>query len=210
MAEECTKALKDPAPAVARAIRDLRRAYRVGTILDRLGPRTKPGNHELRQIAAKHGYDEETGRRLRQFARVYTKDDLDRLCRRCKQHHRALGVSMVIKFITIADPLARREFELQAIRGHWRHIRLERELRHRFQRDRGKRGRKPKLPETRIEALEQVREMSHTFAHFAARLRAERREWLSGRVAGSLQQAVAALQTLEDVAMRALARSRPE
>ena len=201
--------LRDPETAVAQAIRELRRAYEVGQILRESVPRGQWAKHEVQKLAAKHGYSEEMGRRLRQFATVYSEADLDRLCDLCEQHGRALGISWVVKFVTIANRQDRRQIEKDTIQGRWTHVQLERELRHRFRRERGTRGRKPKLPSTKIEALEQVEAMAYTFVRFADRLRKERPKWLSKQVGTDLTQAVAALTTLQTSAAQSLSRSHP-
>lgn len=200
--------LRDPETAVTKAIDELRRAYKVGQILRELGHRAAWGKHQIRDKAAEHGYSEETGRCLRQFAKVYRETDLNRLCNLCKRHGRALGISWVVKFVTIKKRQDRRKIEQEAILGHWTHVRLERELRHRFRRERGHRGRKPKLPSAKIEALEQTREMAYTFVRFATRLQDERRKWLSDQVEKDLSQAVAALESLQASTARSLARSQ--
>lgn len=204
------QSLQDPWPAVQAAIRQLRQAHRIGRrILDEAGPRGGYGKHRVLEIATEHGFGEEAGRNLRRLAETYSKEDLDNVCRLCRDHRRALGLWSFFKFMVIPDRRSREAFAKDAIAGHWSHARLERELRHRFHREPTKRGRKPRLPETQGEALVRVAEMSNGFIRWAAQLGQERGlEWLPAQVEKDLSQAVAALESLQASAARSLARSQ--
>lgn len=204
MARNQTDLPQDPETTVVQAIHELRRAYDVGKILRK----TKPS--DVSDIAAEHGYNQETGRRLKQLAGVYGKRDLDHLCHLCETYQRALTVSMLIKFITIPAPSVRRRFEKQAVAERWSHVQLERQLRYQFGRARGRRGRRPNLPSTKIDALEQMGEFAYMFTRWAERLQEEREEWLSRQVANDLAQAVEALRTLQATVAGALGRCRRE
>jgi hypothetical protein len=200
---------KDPWPAVQAAIRKLREAHKIGRrILDEAGLRAEYGKHGVREIAKEYSLGEEGGRNLRRFAATYSKDELDQLCGLCRDHRRSLGIWSAFKFLTIPDRRKREAFAKDAIAGHWSYTRIERELRHRFNRESRPRGRKPRLPDSQGAAIVQIAELSNGFVRFAMRLQNERPEWLTAQVGRELVQAVAALEALQASAARSLARSQ--
>ena len=102
------------------------------------------GFHELgRRSLKKHGktlYEKGDGRvvtfaaglgqgrnyveRARQFARVFSKADVDRICTECREHQYPLGVTLVSRSLAVAPPETPLKLLLRAIREKWTQKRL--------------------------------------------------------------------------------------
>jgi hypothetical protein len=159
---------QDPQPEVLKAIAELRKAHAVGlAILNQYGKQAEPGKHQIDAAAKEYGCNVDGLRKRRQFAIEFTKDDLEELCKLCDKHHRAFGLSLAAKLVTIKSKPARRRFQQDAIQGHWSHKRIVRELHDRLQHGDVESGRKPRgrkpQPQTISEALKEVKDAMRRF-----------------------------------------------
>jgi hypothetical protein len=166
--QQVQNTLQDPQPEVLKAIADLRQGHAVGReILKQFGEHAEPGKHQIENAAKDYQCNADGVRKRRQFAVEYNERDLDELCKLCDKHHRAFGLSLVAKLVTIKDKNARRRFQKDAIQGHWSQQQIVRELQARFGRGdvesgRQPRGRKPH-PQTVSDALMEVKAAMRRF-----------------------------------------------
>ena len=136
---------------VQAAIKRLRDAHARGKLLLEVCPfgRSDRENTMVAE-AKKHRVNLDTAYKLRAFAderRGYTDRQLEVLCDLCEIHGRALGVSFVIKFVTIHNKTERAKFQQETIVKGWSliQVRLTLAARRGSQALHGLAGKRPKI-----------------------------------------------------------------
>jgi hypothetical protein len=205
----------DPRPEVLKAIQGLRDGYKVGLILLKKGILgSQSEGTGITALAAKHGYYPEAGRKLRKFARLYTAKDVDDLCKLCRKHQSAFGVSQVYLLLPIGNRRDRLAFQQTAVINRWGNTRLRHELRRRFGREPAKRGRKPQRPRDATDAVLQLFQMSFRFVRWhrhnmqPAEPEAKEAVRLPKSVQDALNVAAEAMANLHAATAKALKRAR--
>lgn len=146
--------------AVRAAIDALRDAHRLGRKIHKeIKPYADYGTGRIEEKAEELGINAEKVRKLRQFADPeggYTQQELRELFQLCRKERRALGLSFMIKFLTIPKEGGQRaEFQRLVIEQRWNCTRVDTEIRARFGRRR-RGGNRPKVPDTATSLLSQL------------------------------------------------------
>lgn len=171
--------------------------------------------------AAELGLSAEMLRKARKFASAedggYTKAQLERLCRQCKEHGFAIGVSHIIVLLSVSKE-HRAGLQKEAIEGHWSRADLEREKKQRF----GKRrdtARTPESPRSLEEAYVRLADLCgrwkriHRSMQFYSMLEGKGRpaaavDQLPPRLRGMLERVTARIEELEQEVLSTMSRRR--
>lgn len=121
--------LPDGEPADRRKIitrlEGIRKCYKVGVAI-RNACALDAGTSDIHKQAKLHGVSENTARRYRQFAKVYTPAELEALFALCRRKNYAISMTHVYVLICISDKKLRKSIEKNAaekklsIGGLWR------------------------------------------------------------------------------------------
>jgi len=198
-------------PKVLKAIKGLRDGYKVGRIILEKGKlQSQSEETGIAALAAKHGYYPEAGRKLRKFADLYSKEDLDALCELCHEHRSAFGLARLYLLLPIENRKARLDFQTAAVQGRWKHTRMLLELRRRFGREPAKRGRRPLKPVDQTDGLLQLFRMTLQFGRWHDRnfVAEEKPVHLPASVKTALDLAADAVKALHEATDKALKRTR--
>ena len=116
------------ASARRRSLQFVRQFYDVGCdSLERHPPPRLPYRGVKRE-AKRAKVHPEMLRKARVFAQSYTPNQVDQLLNDCRRLRYSLGVSHVLRMLSIRDPAKRDALQEQAVRGRWSYSRLEDEI----------------------------------------------------------------------------------
>ena len=152
---------RDLDPRVLKAITELREGYEIGSfVLKTYGEHAEPG--VIKQVAKIKGVNPDSIRKMRQFALEYSEEELDELCKLCRDNDRVLGVSFIYRLVSVKDKKKREALQRSAIVEHWSIQRLNREMRAKCKLGHIRR-RTRAMPATVKEALAQFKEIKGRF-----------------------------------------------
>jgi hypothetical protein len=119
--------------------------------------------------AARHGLSAELLRKARSLADVYTREDLDAACELADQKGFPLGVSHVIRLLTV-EKSARTRLQKKMIEQGWSKRQLDAEIRKRFGNRNPTAGRRPPTPETAEDAYYAITRLCEQWERLMAAL----------------------------------------
>jgi hypothetical protein len=144
---------KLPPPDFDRTLRDLRRFYEIGSrSLDRHAGRMPYGKTGGEAAGSK--LHPEMLRKARAFAKAYSERQLNSLIALCRRHRHALGLSHVIRLLTVPAE-ARDALQEAAVVSEWGAARLDVEIMRRCGKRRNA-GRRRAVPSSGFEACYQI------------------------------------------------------
>jgi hypothetical protein len=197
------------AKSVAENVKKIREVYEFG-----LGhfERTTYGKGEVEKLAAKQKLGQVAVYRARQFARMFSKKDVERLCKlRCRNRN-SLSWGHIIKILKVRQEHQRWKLLELAAKHDWSTRDLEREVDMRFPKTRKYSGGKPKTAADAAGLVQQISRTSESWLRFDDQLRLEvdevaYRDELPPALRDALRAAYAAMrdlyQTAESVQLRA-------
>lgn len=144
-----------PLPAKGEAVlQDLRRFYDAGAkSIEQCPGRIWYGR--VGREAARYKLHPEMLRKARAIAKAYTERDLDRLVSLCEKRGHALGLSHLIRLVSVPED-QRDQFQREAVDGRWSHKRIGEEIRKRFGNRRPAVGRRRRVPADAEDAYYQL------------------------------------------------------
>lgn len=162
----CDQAMKRKKPAPTRsspeveaAIKKIKRLHDIGhRSLKKMPENRGYGSSIAKAEADEHGMNEDTLRKARQFAELYSDDDLDELAGLCRRHECVLGTSFIILLVRVPDRKQRLRLQRKVTSEHWTASRLEQAITSRYGPRRAG-GRRPAIPRDAAELLGQVESM---------------------------------------------------
>jgi hypothetical protein len=152
---------------VARNCRQIRDAYADGRrILRRLQPKhTDQGNESIRDAASALGQNEAKAYKARQFAQLYSRDDMEALCDSISVHEAHFGIAHLGVLVSVSDPHERAEIQQWCIENDASKTELEAELKlRRGSLRRG--GRRRRVGSDPDEVLVRIEEATDTWSRF--------------------------------------------
>lgn len=166
--------------------------------------------------AAKVGMNEDTLRKARQFAELYSDDDLAELAALCRQHACVLGTSFIILLVRVPDREQRRRLQRKVTSKHWTASRLEQAITSRYGPRRAG-GRRPAIPRDAAELLAQVESMCDAWVRWHSALTDEPHDnrkkpasaLLPSKLLKQLNGAVEQLREIQGAAGRQLRLKHP-
>jgi hypothetical protein len=121
----------------------------------------------LKLAAADEGLNYDTLAKAWRAARLYTREQIDELCRLVEEHQARFGPTHLTRVMAVKDPKKRDALTRKAIRGRWGVTRLERAV----QALNGRRehvGKRPQLPDGRPELLNALIALCEKWQRFGA------------------------------------------
>ncbi len=190
------------AKSVAENVKKIREVYEFG-----LGhsERTTYGKGEVEKLAAKKKLGQVAIYRAKQFARMFSKKDVARLCKlRCRNRH-SLSWGHIIKILKVRQKQQRWKLLDLAAKHDWSTRDLEREVDKRFPKKRKYGGGRVKIADDVAGLVQQVMTRSNSWLRFDDQLRDEDdqatyRDQLPATIRESLCTAYAAMQNLHETA----------
>ena len=153
----------------ARAIVErLRRYHKIGLLANKEG-----GDLDPAAFALKHGLGIETLRKVRAFARTYSKPDLDQLCNLTRSGPNGLPLhwAYVPALLTVSSRTRRRTLEKRAASLNWTARQLHSYIKsERKKGTSGKGGRRLRIPSTIEGCVEQIQTEGHRWQQRAQKM----------------------------------------
>jgi hypothetical protein len=153
---------------VDESVRALRAYYEAGrTSLREVPARAANAVEAIREQAARRGWADTKLRKARQFANLFTREELNELCRAVRQHRAHFGTASLGIIVTIPDARQRRDLLRRCLKGGMGIRALQREVRMRFDR-RTFGGRRRQVADDPTLALVQLDELAVSWLRWHA------------------------------------------
>lgn len=141
----------------AAAVRRLWKTGRASQAhLDKLKPQAVAYGHKdktLKQEAERLGINYDTASKARRLAELYTREEVEALCRQIEKHRSRFAASHFLLLLRVEDRAERDQMARQAIRKSWSHAHLLRIIQAAHGRRRPDAGRRPGVPRDETERL---------------------------------------------------------
>ncbi|MFL5329220.1 MAG: hypothetical protein ACJ8C4_09910 [Gemmataceae bacterium] len=206
---------------VKHAVAAIKRFHAIGGLAPKTGsPAATYGAKAMKAFAAEHNLNEDTGRKARAFAAMYSVQDVGRLCRQVEErildaagrvkpecrHRSVFGRTHLIRLLSVPQKRVREALQHAAIEQGWSLASLESAIAVRFGSRRAG-GRAPKVPRTVKELYGQLEQRCESWNRWLMWLdRSGLLRDSNADLRGLLDQLRMHLKTIQSLTLRRLKR----